>query len=68
MPAKSVAQRNLFAAAEHGATFAKAVELRNSMSQAKLHEFATGAQHDLPAHVPKHEVSHPGRYMRSKKG
>lgn len=40
MPAKSEKQRRLFAAAEHGATFKKAEELRKSMSQNQLHDFA----------------------------
>ncbi len=41
MPAKSKAQQRLMAAALHGATFAKAAEVRNSMTTRQLREFAT---------------------------
>ena len=40
MPAKSEAQRRLMAAAAHGATFKKAVKLRQSMSLNQLRDFA----------------------------
>lgn len=54
MPAVSRAQANLMAAAEHGATFPKAKQLRRRMSPAQLREFATTKRSGLPnrtAHV-----------------
>ena len=40
MPAKSETQRKLMAAAAHGADFAKAKQLRQSMTLAQLKEFS----------------------------
>jgi hypothetical protein len=40
MPSVSVKQQRLMAAAAHGATFAKAKQLRRSMSLKQLREFA----------------------------
>ena len=51
MPAHSQAQANLFRAAEHGATFDKAQQLRDSMSHAQLHDFAATKSKTLPSHV-----------------
>ena len=48
MPAKSESQRRLMAAAEHGATFKKAKDLRRSMTLGQLHEFATMAPKKKP--------------------
>jgi hypothetical protein len=53
MPAKSVAQANLMRAAEHGAQFAKAKQLRRSMSLKQLSEFAGTPTKGLPQHVKK---------------
>lgn len=52
-PAKSKAQRRLMAAAEHGATFAKAKEVRATMSYAQLHDFAVGSEKGKPERVAK---------------
>lgn len=51
MPAKSKAQANLFRAAEHGATFAMAKKLRNSMTMGQLHDYAKTPSKSLPRHV-----------------
>lgn len=51
MPAKSASQRRLMAAAEHGATFAKAKQLRKSMTHAQLHDFAATKESKLPEHT-----------------
>ena len=47
MPAVSQAQRRLMRAAAHGATFQKAVDLRNTMTLKQLLDFAK-------APIPKH--------------
>lgn len=41
------------AAAEHGATFAKAKEVRATMSYAQLHDFAVGSEKGKPERVAK---------------
>ena len=51
MPARSVAQRHLMAAAEHGADFPMAQKLRASMSLSQLHDFAKTSEKNLPSHV-----------------
>lgn len=55
MPAKSKAQQRLMAAAAHGATFAKARELRKSMPMSSLRDFAEGSMKGKPekAEAPK---------------
>ncbi len=53
MPAKSQAQQKLMAAAEHGATFPMAEQLRRSMTHTQLHDFATGSMKAKPVHVAK---------------
>lgn len=58
MPAKSKAQQRLMAAAEHGATFPAARQLRASMMPAQLHDFASGSMKGKPAHVAS---GHPHR-------
>lgn len=68
MPAKSRAQQRLMAAAEHGAQFPMAQKLRSTMTQASLHDFASGPMKGKPAHVAS---SHPhknlGGYLHPKK-
>ncbi len=51
MPAKSKAQANLMRAAEHGANFPKAKQLRKSMTHEQLHDFAVGSDKGKPQHV-----------------
>lgn len=51
MPSKSRSQQRLMAAAEHGATFKKARDLRQSMSLGDLHDFASGSMKSKPEHV-----------------
>lgn len=53
MPATSKAQQRLFAAAEHGATFAKAKKLRASMTLKQLADYARTPTKGLPQHVAK---------------
>lgn len=48
MPSKSKSQQRLMAAAAHGATFEKAKELRKSMTQRSLEEFARTKTKHLP--------------------
>lgn len=48
MQATSQSQQRLFAAAEHGATFPKARQLRQRMTLAKLREFSTTKRTGLP--------------------
>lgn len=55
MPAKSKAQQRLMAAAEHGADFRMARELRESMTHQQLHDFASGSQKGKPEHVKPHK-------------
>jgi len=56
MPAKSRSQQRLFQAAEHGATFAKAKQLRKSMTMSQLHDFAVGSEQGKPEHVKARKV------------
>jgi len=58
MPAKSRSQQRLFAAAQHGAQFRKAKQLRATTTPAQREEFARGSMKGKPAHV-KHP---PNRY------
>jgi hypothetical protein len=51
MPSKSKAQQRLMQAAEHGATFPKAREVRASMTYAQMHDFAVGSERGKPQHV-----------------
>jgi hypothetical protein len=53
MPAKSRSQQRLFAAAAHGATFAKAEAIRASTTPAQRKEFASGSMKGKPEHVKK---------------
>lgn len=70
MPAVSKAQQRLMAAAEHGATFSKAKEVRQSMTHQQMRDFATTPRTGLPAHVKT--AGHPhrnlGAYLHPKKG
>lgn len=57
MPSVSKAQQHLMAAAAHGATFKKARDLRKSMTQEQLEEFARTKTKHLPARsdrYPRH--------------
>lgn len=58
MPAKSKAQQRLMAAAEHGATFPAAKQLRRSMTHAQLHDYAATPTTRLPAHVQAQGYEH----------
>ena len=51
MPAKSKAQQHLMAAAEHGADFPMAKEVRKSMTKSQMHDFAATPTKNLPTKV-----------------
>lgn len=51
MPAKSRSQQRLMQAAEHGATFPKAKQIRAAMTPQQLHDFASGSERGKPQHV-----------------
>lgn len=53
MPAKSKSQQRLMAAALHGSTFKKAREIRASMSNEQIHDFAWGTMKGKPEHSKK---------------
>lgn len=59
MPAVSVKQRRLMAAAEHGANFPMAKQVRSSMTKKQMHDFAATKESDLPTRKhPLHEFRH----------
>jgi len=60
MPAKSKAQQRLFAAAQHGARFPKAKQLRATTTPAQREEFAHGSLKGKSQHVT------PNRYGRTR--
>lgn len=66
MPAKSKAQRNLMAAAEHGASFPMAKKARASMTHEQLHDFAATKGKDLPpsAHATQKARAHQALHAR----
>lgn len=69
MPAKSKAQTNLMRAAEHGATFGLAEQVRRSMTRSQMHDFAKTPDKGLPKHVPNtHPHRNLGAYLHPKKG
>lgn len=70
MPAKSKAQRNLMAAAEHGATFPKAKAIRGAMSYEQMHDFAATPAKGLPAKAPaagSHPHANLGKWLHPEK-
>ena len=68
MPAKSKAQANLMRAAEHGASFPMAKQVRASMTPNTLHEFAVTASKSLPKHVASaHPHKNLGHYLHPRK-
>lgn len=64
MPAKSKAQANLFRAAEHGAQFPKAQQLRQTLSHAQLHDFASGSEKGKPERVKPAQTCKASRWCR----
>ena len=58
MPSVSKAQQRLMGAAEHGASFPKAREVRASMTTRQLHDFASGPMKGKPA-----PAAHPGKNL-----
>ncbi len=73
MPSKSKSQQRLMAAAEHGAQFPAAQQIRESMSLGQMRDFARGPMKGKPEHVKKAKRSgHPhanlGKYLHKKKG
>jgi len=53
VPSKSRAQQRLMQAAEHGATFSLAEQVRRSMTHQQLHDFASGPEKGKPEHVKR---------------
>lgn len=53
MPAKSQSQANLMRAAEHGASFPMAKQVRATMSLSQLHDYAATPDKKLPKHTKK---------------
>lgn len=71
MPARSKSQQRLMAAAEHGATFPKAKELRASMSMSELGDFARGSMKGKPEHVKaksQYPHSNLGKWLHKPRG
>lgn len=59
MPAVSKAQRRLMGAAEHGADFPMAKEVRKSMTHEQMHDFAATKDKGKPEHKkPEHHGRH----------
>lgn len=67
MPSESRSQQRLMQAAEHGATFPKAQQLRKTMSLGQLHDFASGSLKGKPGHIG-HPHKNLGQYLHPKKG
>lgn len=71
MPAVSKRQRNLMAAAEHGATFPAAKKVRTGMTYEQMHDFAATPAKGLPVKVKPVNGAHPhknlGSYLHKKK-
>ncbi len=65
MPAKSKSQQRLMAAAEHGAQFPAAQQIRESMSLGQMRDFARGPTAGKPEHVKK-AGGHPNRLRNLK--
>jgi hypothetical protein len=53
-------------AAEHGASFPKAKQLRASMTHQQLHDFASGSERGKPQHVG-HPHKNLGAFLHPKK-
>lgn len=72
MPSKSKSQQRLMAAAEHGAPFPAAQQIRASMSLGQMRDFARGPMTGKPAHVKAKRNGHPhanlGKFLHPKKG
>lgn len=71
MPAKSKAQQRLMAAAEHGADFPAARQIRETMSLGQMRDFARGSMAGKPQHVrtaSHHRGKNLGKFLHPKKG
>lgn len=57
------------AAAEHGASFPLAQQVRSSMTLQQMHDYAATPRTGLPAHVKaQHPHKNLGKYLHPKKG
>ena len=66
MPSMSKSQQRLFQAAEHGANFYKARQLRASLAPEQLHDFSVGSEKGKPERVKKAKAvsgQHPHRNL-----
>jgi len=61
-PARSRSQQRLFAAAQHGATFKKAKQLRATTTPAQREEFARGSLKGKPQPVTPNRYGDIGRH------
>lgn len=62
MPARSIKQRNLMAAAEHGAKFPMAKKVASSMTHSQMHDFAATTNAQIKSegvHAPGIGMVHP---------
>jgi len=66
MPSSSKSQQRLMQAAEHGAQFPLAKQLRRTMTHQQLHDFATGSEKGKPEHVGRNHAANVQRAMRGK--
>ena len=67
MPSRSRSQQRLIQAAEHGATFPMAKQIRASMTHEQMHDFASGSERGKPEHVTHHathQTATDGRHHR----
>lgn len=67
LPSRSKAQANLMRAAEHGANFPMAQQVRSSMTTRQMHDFAVGPTAGKPAHVGSHPHRNLGKYLHKPK-
>lgn len=65
MPAKSRSQQRLMQAAEHGAQFPKAQQLRQSMTKTQLHDFASGSEQGKPQRVLHPKLAAHGQKVKA---
>lgn len=64
MPAVSKSQQRLMQAALHGATFAKAKDVRASMTTQQLEDFARGSEKHKPERVTPARTCKDSRWCR----
>ena len=72
MPSVSKSQQRLMQAAEHGADFPAAQQIRESMSLAQMQDFSRGPMTGTPERVKAKRGGHPhanlGKFLHKAKG